>query len=65
MSKTNVRMQTGQDRIKHFFPSASYGSLHFLGKDAALQVSTILVLNLPRVIMKKNYRVKTELESFR
>lgn len=65
MSKTNVRIQTGQDKIKNFFPSARYGSLHFLGKDVALHVPTFLVLNLPRVIMRRNYRVKTELESFR
>lgn len=39
------------------------GSLCFWGKDASLQLPTFLVLNLPKLFMKRNYRVETE--SFR
>lgn len=37
----------------------------FWGNDASLQIPTFLVLNLAKLFMKRNYRVETELESFR
>lgn len=37
----------------------------FGGKNASLQVPTFLVLNLPKLFMKRNYRVERELENFR
>lgn len=50
---------TGQKKVTSTAAFVSWG------KNASLQVPSFLVLNLLKLFMKRNYRVETELDSFR